>query len=172
MARGYQFGEVKLEGQYLAQFVPGDERPEGLVSMVYLILFRRDQVLVGADEAGGEDIVRGEVTPGEAPEAALDRLAQEQVGAKVERKWLVGSFRCRALSQAPVGNLGDTVYWCVYIGEAGQLLDHPTGQGRTRRFIALRDLLQIIRHRYYELSEPLLYAADQSLRLRAGGGPA
>lgn len=171
MIQGYQFGEVKLGGQYLAQFVPSSEPPLGLVSEVYFILFRRGQVLVGGDESGGWDIVRGEVSPGEAPEAALGRLAQEQVGATVERTWLVGSFHCRALSGAPVGRLGETVFWPVYLGEAGSLLDHPSAPGRTRRSVAMRDLLQLIRSRYYELAEALLYAADQSLRLRAESGP-
>lgn len=169
MVQGYQFFEVRLGGQYLAQFVPGGESPPGLVSMVYLILFRRDQVLLGGDESGGWDIVRGEVAQGEAPAGALERLAQEQVGATVERSWLVGSFHCRALSGAPVGKLGETVYWCVYVGEAGSLLDHPSAPGRTRRSVAMRDLLQLVRQRYYELAEAFLYAADQSLRLRAAG---
>lgn len=157
-----------------ATFLPGAELPaesEGGLWAVLAFVFYGDTVVL-ADIAGrGWCIPSGHIEPGETIEAACEREAFEETGARLRpgRRRLIGCYRLIARSGVRAGQ----PRWCpVFVAEALGFEPIPPGSESRGRFLAaVEDVADM-----YFLWDSLLdavfaYAIDQKTALLPAGTP-
>ncbi|HEY7268980.1 MAG TPA: hypothetical protein VH951_04060 [Dehalococcoidia bacterium] len=164
--RGRVFTEKKFPDETLAMWA-SDELPEDAkVVFVTLYAYRGERVVLPWKD-GKPVLAEGEAREGEDGEAAARRIALEQCGiAKLEASHL-GHFRCRSTVHSKLLPAGAITYRVLYGVDVSELADFPTAPGFERRIVLQRDLLALIRDRYFEVSKEYLEALDQFVLARA-----
>ena len=163
--RGRVFTEKKFPDETLAMWETGDLPDDANVVFVTLYAYRGERVVLPWKDARPV-LAEGEVREGEPAEAALSRVALEQCGiAKLEASHL-GHFRCRATVHSKLLPAGAITYRVLYGVDVSELADFPAAPGFERRIILTRDLLALIRDRYFEVSKEYLEALDQFVLAR------
>jgi hypothetical protein len=163
--------ELNLGDQWRARWVDEQELPPNApVAYAYALVFMGDRAYL--TRPIGEEpwrTVEGPVPPGEAPEAALGRLAAEQTGAVAARLLLVGFLECRATSHNPEYEAGAVTVRPVYALVAQEMTDLGPGSPYQRRRLLTNEHIEAIRQRYPELWKYLGKASERYLVLRARG---
>lgn len=159
-----RFGTVQLrvDNRYRVRI----EQPEeaGPVRKAYAILFRSPAKVVlsgGARSVAPElGLLEVDVQEGDPLDAVAD-AALQRTGATLGRRWLMLN-----LAYEPLTPGEEPFREGIYIAEVEGLLDNVPDEAYTRRTVLVRDLLAMVRRRYYALAEPMLMSIDRYLQYR------
>jgi 8-oxo-dGTP pyrophosphatase MutT (NUDIX family) len=164
--RGRAFTEKKFPDETLAMWESDDLPADATVVQVTLYPYRGERVVLPWHD-GKPTLPEGEAITGESGEAAARRLAMERCGISELELTHLGHFRCRSTVHSKQLPGGTITYRVLYGVDVGGLADFPTAPGYERRVVLQRDLLALIRDRYFELSKEYLEALDQFVLARA-----
>ena len=109
----------------------------------------------------------GEVRPGESAEDAIRRIALEQAGIENPTSTHLGHFRCRATVYQSELEPGALTFRAVYGVDVGGLADFPADGKFERRIVLQRELMHLIRDRYFEHYKEYTEALDKFVIQRA-----
>jgi ADP-ribose pyrophosphatase YjhB (NUDIX family) len=171
---------TKTEGRGLTEKNFGDETlatwesdaplpDDAAVTHVTLLPYRGSRVVL-AWRDGRVWLPEGEVAPGETAEQAIARVALEQAGISAQQSKHLGHWRCRATIHHRTLPAGTITYRAVYGLDVSELADFPTREGYERRIVMQRDLMALLRDRYFERSLELTGALDRFVIERARAG--
>ncbi len=164
--RGRFLTEKKFPDETLATWETGDLPGDAEVVHVTLYPYRGERVVLPWFQ-GKPVVPEGDVQHGEGAEAAVRRIALEQAGIAELGFEHLGHFRCRSTVHSKLRGAGTITYRVLYGLDVGSLADFPTVEGYERRIVLQRDLLALIRDKYYELSKEYLEALDKFVLERA-----
>lgn len=110
-----------------ADFFPGEHLPpesEGRLWAVLTFVYYGDKVALADIEGRGLCIPSGKIEPGETLDAAAEREAWEETGARLNpnRRCLIGCYRL-----TPRGGMGLVRYCPVFVAEAWGFEPIPSG---------------------------------------------
>jgi ADP-ribose pyrophosphatase YjhB (NUDIX family) len=164
--RGRVFTEKKFPDETLAMWESADLPEDARVVHVTLYPYRGERVVLPWKD-GRPTLPEGSVAEGETAEQAVRRVALEQCGIAALTSTHLGHFRCKATVYSKLLPAGTITYRVLYGVDVEELADGPTAAGFERRLVPQRDLLALIRDRYFELSKEYLEALDQFVLARA-----
>ncbi len=162
--KGYT--EKKFGEETLAYWEFDDLPDDAVVTHVVLMPYRGERVALPWKD-GRAVIPEGEVLAGETAEGAIRRICMEQVGIIDPGPSHLGHFRCRATIYSQQLPPGTITFRAVYGIDIGSLADSPSSQGYERRMVLQRDLLALIRDRYFEHWKEYTEALDKFVIRRA-----
>jgi hypothetical protein len=162
--------ELNLGDEWRALWVEGQPFPEGVpVLHLYAAVLMGDKGYVvrerGSDARWGT--VEGPVAPGEKPDAAIKRMAKEQVNATPVRLELMGYLRCRATSHNTEYPKDSPAVRPIYLFAAKQVKDLGSTASFERRRLPMNEYMVAIRSRYPEIDDYLPKAVERYMVLRA-----
>lgn len=155
--------ELRVDNRYRVRIEQPDE--PGPVRKAYAILFRSPAKVVLSGEArpAAPELGLLEVeVESDDPLAAIATAALQRTGATLGRRWLMLN-----LAYQPLDSTGEAFREGIYIAEVEGLLDNIPDEAYTRRTVLVRDLLAMVRRRYYAVAEPMLLSIDRYLQYRA-----
>lgn len=158
--------EKKFQDETLAFWESTDLPDDATVVQVTLFPYRGERVVLPWKD-GKPVLPEGEAHAGESGEAAARRVALEQAGISELTLEHLGHFRCRSTVHSKLLPAGTITYRVVYGLDVTALADFPTSPGYERRIVLQRDLLALIRDKYFELSKEYLEALDKFVLERA-----
>jgi hypothetical protein len=164
--RGRIFTEKKFPDETLAMWESTDLPAGANVAHVTLYPYRGERVVLPWKD-GRPVLPEGDAVEGETAEATVRRVALEQCGISALDFTHLGHFRCRATVHSRLQPAGTVTYRVLYGLDVSDLADFPAAPGFERRIVLQRDLLALIRDRYFELSKEYLEALDQFVLARA-----
>jgi hypothetical protein len=164
--RGRVFTEKKFPDETLAMWEKTDLPEDAHIVHVTLFAYRGERVVLPWKD-GRPALPEGDAVSGEASDAAIRRVALEQCGIAGLEATHLGHFRCRATVHSKLLPAGTVTYRALYGVDVGELADFPTAPGFERRIVLQRDLLALIRDRYFEVSKEYLEALDDFVLARA-----
>jgi hypothetical protein len=164
--RGRVFTEKKFPDETLAMWESGDLPDDASVVHVTLYPYRGERVVLPWKD-GKPVLPEGDALAGENADQAIRRVAMEQCGIAGPDITHLGHFRCRATVHSKLLPAGTITYRALYGLDVSELADFPTSPGFERRIVLQRDLLALIRDRYFEVSKEYLEALDQFVLARA-----
>jgi hypothetical protein len=164
--RGRVFTEKKFPDETLAMWEGADLPEDAHVVHVTLYAYRGERVVLPWKD-GKPVLAEGDAGSGEAGDAAVRRIALEQCGISRLEISHLGHFRCRATVYSKLLPAGTVTYRALYGVDVSELADFPVAPGFERRIVLQRDLLALIRDKYFELSKEYLEALDQFVLSRA-----
>lgn len=153
------YAERKLPDGILANWEPTEMPEDAVVTHVTLVPFRGERpVLAWRDRRLW--LPEGEVAVGETADAAVRRVALEQVGVSALRSRELGHLKCRATAASKKQADGTVTYRALYAVDVEELADFPADQSYERRISAQRDLNDLIRSHYVELRREYMEVID------------
>ena len=162
--------ELNMSDQWRGRWVEGEPLPAGVpVLHLYGAVLMDDKGYV-VRERGSEarwGTVEGAPNDGEKPEAALKRLAKEQLNATPGRLEMLGFLDCRATSHNPDHPKDTRSVWPIYLFVAKQIKDLGPKSAFERRRLPMNEYMVAIRNRYPEIDEYLPLAPERYVVLRA-----
>ena len=164
--RGRVFTEKKFPDETLAMWESEDLPEDAPVVHVTLYPYRGERVVLPWKD-GRPTLPEGDSLPGESAEATIRRVALEQCGIAGLEITHLGHFRCKATVYSKLLPAGTITYRALYGLDVSELADFPSAPGYERRIVLQRDLLALIRDRYFELSKEYLEALDKFVLARA-----
>jgi ADP-ribose pyrophosphatase YjhB (NUDIX family) len=102
----------------------------------------------------------GEVHEGESAEAAVRRVALEQVGVSELRYRELGHLRCVATRLSVNQKEGDVTYRGFFVVEVLGTADFPSDESFERRVCIQRDMNELIRSHYVEFRREYMEVLD------------
>jgi hypothetical protein len=162
-----EFTEKKLGEGTLAVWELVALPADATVTRVTLVPFRGER-LAFAWKGGAFLLPEDSVRPGESVSQAIDRIGLEQAGLIELTPEHLGHFRCRATSYQTELAPGTITYQALYGVAVGGLADFPAIPGFERRMARQRDLMALLRDRYFEVAPEYMKALDKYIiqRLR------
>lgn len=164
--RGRVFTEKKFPDETLAFWESTELPADATVVHVTLYPYRGERVVLTWKDA---KIVlpEGDVREGENAEEAVRRVAMEQCGISELEVTHLGHFKCRSTVHSKLLPAGTVTYRVLYGVDVGALADFPSLPEYERRTVLQRDLLALVRERYFEVWKEYLEALDQFVLMRA-----
>jgi hypothetical protein len=164
--RGRVFTEKKFPDETLAFWETTDLPEDARVLHVTLYPYRGERVVLTWKD-GKPALPEGDALESESEEEAVRRVALEQCGISELEFTHLGHFKCRATVHSKLLPAGTVTYRALYGVDVGALADFPTAPGHERRAVMQRDLLALVRDRYFEHWKEYLEALDQFVLARA-----
>ncbi|HXH23227.1 MAG TPA: NUDIX domain-containing protein [Dehalococcoidia bacterium] len=164
--RGRVFTEKKFPDETLASWEATDLPEDATVVHVTMYPYRGERVVLTWRE-GRLLLPEGDVKQGESAEEAVRRIALEQCGITDLEMTHLGHFKCRATVHSKLLPAGTITYRALYGVDVSALADFPAAPGHERRIVMQRDLLALVRDRYFEHWKEYLEALDQFVLARA-----
>jgi ADP-ribose pyrophosphatase YjhB (NUDIX family) len=164
--RGRVFTEKKFPDETLASWESTDLPEDARVVHVTLYPYRGERVVLTWKD-GKPALPEGEAREAESAEAAVRRVALEQCGISELDFTHLGHFKCKATVHSKLLPAGTITYRALYGVDVSNLADFPTAPGHERRLVMQRDLLALVRDRYFEHWKEYLEALDQFVLARA-----
>jgi hypothetical protein len=152
--------EKKLGDIILARWETVDLPDDAVVTHITFFPFRGERIPLPWKD-GRLSLPEGEVHPGETPAQAIDRIGLELAGITGLTATHLGHLRCRATSFHPTQALNTVTYRALYGVDVTDLADSPTRPGYERHMCRERELMSIIRDRYFELDREYSEALDK-----------
>ena len=162
----FVYTEKKFADETLAAWQSGALPDDAEIVHVTLYPYRGERVVLPWRD-GKLDIPQGDVREGESGAEAVRRVALEQAGIADLEMEPLGHFRCRSTVYSKLREPGTITYRVVYGVDVRGLADFPAIEGYERRIVLQRDLLAMIRDRYFELAKEYLEALDGFVLARA-----
>ncbi len=164
--RGRVFTEKKFPDEMLATWEAGPLPDDAAIAHVTLYPYRGERVVMPWKD-GRPVLPEGETMAGESEDASVRRIALEQCGIAELGFRQLGHFKCRATVHSKLAPAGTVTYRALYGVDVQGLADFPTADGYERRIVMQRDLLALVRDRYFEVYKEYLEALDDFVLERA-----
>ena len=162
-SRRFGLVQLRVNNQYQTRIEPPAD-VEG-VRKLYGILMRpaNKATLIGENSTTTPPLglLEADVPPGREPVEVLQEAALARAGAELGRHWLMFNLEYTPLAE------GDRYYEAIYLAEVTALAENVPDPGFTRRNVLVRDLLAVVRQRYYAIAEPLVMAIDRYTQFHA-----
>ncbi len=153
------YAERKLPDGILATWERSPLPDDANVVHVMLVPYRGERpVLTWRDRRLW--LPEGDVLPGESADAAVRRIAMEQVGIAALSAQHLGHLVCRATAASKLQPDGTVTYRAFYAVDVEELADTPTDSSFERRITPQRDLNELIRSHYVELRREYMEVID------------
>jgi hypothetical protein len=161
------FTEKKLGEGTLAVWEMGELPADATVTRVTLVPFRGERLAL-AWKDGAFLLPEDSLRPGETVSQAIERVGLDQAGIIELTPEHLGHFRCRATSYQAELPPGTITYRALYGVDVGGLADFPAVPGFERRMARSRDLMALLRDRYFEVAPEYMKTLDKYIiqRLR------
>ncbi|MGE0056695.1 MAG: NUDIX domain-containing protein [Dehalococcoidia bacterium] len=153
------YAERKLPDGLLGSWERGALPEDANVTQVLLAPYRGERPVL-AFKDGRLWLPEGEVAAGETADAAIRRVAMEQVGVSELRYRELGHLRCVATRLSTSQPEGNVTYRAFYAVEVQELADFPADQRYERRISIQRDINDLIRSHYVELRREYMEVLD------------
>ena len=164
--RGRIFTEKKFPDETLAFWEKGELPADAQVVHVTLYPYRGERVVLPWKD-GKPVLPEGDALEGESADTAIRRVALEQCGIAELEATHLGHFRCRSTVHSKLREAGTITYRALYGVDVSSLADFPSAEGYERRIVLQRDLLALVRERYWEHWKEYLEALDDFVLMRA-----
>ena len=164
--RGRVFTEKKFPDETLAFWEKTALPDDATVVHVTLYPYRGERVVLPWHE-GKAVLPEDDAREGESAEANVRRVALEQCGISELDFTHLGHFKCKATVHSKLLPAGTVTYRVLYGVDVGALADFPASPGYERRIVMQRDLLALVRERYWEHWKEYLEALDEFVLARA-----
>jgi NUDIX domain len=162
--------ELKLGNQYRAYFEAASvSTPEDPVGGIYLIVSSGDRFLLARKNGQVHGIIEETFEDGQDVLEVARRTALERTGAKIQEVVMTGYLRCLATRHCADREPGSIHIRQVLLANASEVDDFPASSEYDRRRVNQRDLIQTIHKRHFELTEALVPAVSEWVKLRAQG---